>query len=114
MAEDPIKVILEKCVGCKMCVKACPFGAITMVEKKAVIELTKCTLCGACVKACKDQSGNPQGPCLMTNKLGFGVNLAFRDVKPNEAGKDLLDLTFYPNVDGKRPTPAKTKKTRRS
>jgi hypothetical protein len=50
----------------------------------------------------------------MTNKLGFGVNLAFRDVKPNEAGKDLLDLTFYPNVDGKRPTPAKTKKTRRS
>jgi electron transfer flavoprotein alpha subunit len=53
MAEDPIKVILDKCVGCKLCVKACPFAAITMVEKKAVIELTKCTLCGACVKACK-------------------------------------------------------------
>ena len=67
----------------------------------------------ACVKACKDQSGNPQGPCLMTNKLGFGVNLAFRDVTPDQAGKDLLDLTFYPSVDGKRPTPAKTKKTRR-
>ena len=53
MAEDPIKIILDRCVGCKLCVKACPFGAITMVEKKAVIELTKCTLCGACPKACK-------------------------------------------------------------
>jgi hypothetical protein len=49
----------------------------------------------------------------MANKLGFGVNLAFRDVTPNTAGADLLDLTFYPNVDGKRPTPAKTKKARR-
>ena len=53
MAEDPIHIILDKCVGCRLCVKACPFAAITMVEKKAVIELTKCTLCGACVKACK-------------------------------------------------------------
>ena len=53
MAEDPIKIILDNCVGCKLCVKACPFAAITMVDKKAVIDLTKCTLCGACVKACK-------------------------------------------------------------
>ena len=53
MAEDPIKIILENCVGCTLCVKTCPFGAITMVDKKAVIDLTKCTLCGACVKACK-------------------------------------------------------------
>jgi electron transfer flavoprotein alpha subunit len=48
-----IKIINEKCVGCTLCVKVCPFGAITMVEKKAVIDLDKCTLCGACVEACK-------------------------------------------------------------
>lgn len=53
MSEAPIKVITEKCVGCRMCVKACPFGAIAMDGKVAVIDLAKCTLCGACVEACK-------------------------------------------------------------
>ncbi|MBD3425859.1 MAG: 4Fe-4S dicluster domain-containing protein [Candidatus Omnitrophica bacterium] len=47
-----IKVINEKCTGCTLCVKACPFGAITMKDKKAVIDLSKCTLCGACVEVC--------------------------------------------------------------
>ena len=48
-----IQIILEKCTGCALCVKACPFSAITMVNKKAVIDLHKCNLCGACVPACK-------------------------------------------------------------
>ena len=48
-----IKIINDKCTGCTICIKVCPFGAITMVEKKAVIDLDKCTLCGACVEACK-------------------------------------------------------------
>ncbi|MBD3306418.1 4Fe-4S dicluster domain-containing protein [candidate division KSB3 bacterium] len=49
---ETIKVILDKCVGCNMCVKVCPYDAVHMVDKKAVID-EKCTICGACVDACK-------------------------------------------------------------
>ena len=58
-----IKVILDKCTGCTLCVKACPFAAIKMEElpaeagkrarKKAVIDLDTCTLCKACLPSCK-------------------------------------------------------------
>lgn len=48
-----IQVIVEKCTGCTMCVKVCPFDAIRMMDKKAVIDYNKCTLCGACKDACK-------------------------------------------------------------
>lgn len=47
-----INILKDKCVGCKRCVSACPFSAIEMVEKKAVIG-NKCTLCGSCVESCK-------------------------------------------------------------
>jgi len=48
-----IQIIVEKCTGCTLCVKVCPFDAIRIIEKKAVIDLNKCTLCGACKDACK-------------------------------------------------------------
>lgn len=48
-----LRIDKNKCVGCTLCVKVCPFGALTMIEKKAVVNADLCTLCGACVEACK-------------------------------------------------------------
>jgi len=53
MSQDPINVLDDKCVGCSLCEKACPFGAIAMENELARIDLAKCTLCGACVEACR-------------------------------------------------------------
>ncbi len=74
-----IQVILDKCTGCKLCVKVCPFGAITVVNKKAVIELEKCNLCGACVDACKFEAILISKPSAVSPQLSAELE-KYRDV----------------------------------
>ncbi len=46
-----LKVNIDTCTGCGLCVRACPYAAIEITDRKAVI-LDNCTLCGACIKPC--------------------------------------------------------------
>ncbi|MDR0953425.1 MAG: electron transfer flavoprotein subunit alpha [Elusimicrobiota bacterium] len=43
--------ILPNCIGCGKCVPVCPFGALSLENRKAVVN-SACTLCGACVSVC--------------------------------------------------------------
>ena len=70
-----VNIINEKCKGCTICVKSCPFGAITMSGKLAVIGVA-CTSCGVCVDKC---------PFKAIEKI-------------EEEKKEIIDITEYSGI----------------
>jgi heterodisulfide reductase subunit A len=54
---DPIKpLIIGECDGCGVCVKVCPYNAITLKENVPAVDLFSCTSCGACVASCEKRA----------------------------------------------------------
>lgn len=56
-SKDPAKVVVSNCkvgcIGCKMCQRACKYGAIIMDGTLARVDYDKCTQCGECVAKCR-------------------------------------------------------------
>ncbi|HEY72007.1 MAG: 4Fe-4S dicluster domain-containing protein [Chloroflexi bacterium] len=76
-----LAVDYDLCVGCRMCMVACPFGAVTFdVDRRQVI---KCDLCGGvdpwCVRFCE--------PRALTYRLPAVVSMD----KKRAAGRSLLE-----------------------
>lgn len=76
------KVDKEKCIGCQACVDACPVGAISMENNKAVIDGAKCIDCGRCAQVCPQGAIFPGSSSLSSGQRqfpnsGFGTGGGF-------------------------------------
>lgn len=91
-----LEINSEKCTGCGLCIKACPFGSLALEMrdkagkphskfKRIVMVDVSCNLCGACVPTCKFEAmkidkGEPVvGPVKLEDYKGIWVYAEQRD-----------------------------------
>jgi electron transfer flavoprotein alpha subunit/NAD-dependent dihydropyrimidine dehydrogenase PreA subunit len=84
---------VDICSGCKRCQKACPYGAIEMIDGKAHI-LEHCTSCGACIEVCREKAiqtdMEPKAIPDFSDRKGVWVFAEQRDGKLSRVSLELL------------------------
>jgi electron transport protein HydN len=100
-SQNSVQFIAERCIGCKTCVIACPFGAMNMIVKpvnKSVAggisanamqpHAHKCDLCidfatgPACIQACPTKAIHLMDPASIDDMLRTKRELAVSDPAP--------------------------------
>lgn len=87
-----LEIRAEVCTGCGLCIRTCPFGALSLAEGIAVVS-DACTLCGACESACPFgaillRRGSDGGPAGDTS--GIMVVVESRAGVPDHSSLELL------------------------
>ncbi|MGC8765455.1 MAG: DUF362 domain-containing protein [Brevinematia bacterium] len=104
------KIVLEKCVGCKMCELNCAHNAIKVNNKKAVIDYALCVGCGQCVAVCMYDAAQPRWDsrgaqekiaeyalAALKNKVGFHINFVM-NVSSNCDCWSHNDIAIVPDI----------------
>jgi len=92
-----VEAVSERCIDCKSCVIACPFGAIEIVNQaQAIPQIIKCDLCReqangpACVNVCPTNALS-----LMTDNV---LEQQYRQKQQRAAREGQLSGAFVPEV----------------
>ena len=75
----------KKCVGCGTCKKNCAHDAISIIDKKAVIDKDKCAGCGRCIGSCPFDAmvSVDDNSSEVLNKKIAEYSMAVLDGRPN-------------------------------
>ena len=102
----------RKCIGCGACVKICAHDAITITDKKAMINHDRCVGCGRCIGICPmdavrsaDDESNDILNCkiaeyslaVLKDRPAFHISLVC-DVSPNCDCHGENDMPIVPDV----------------
>lgn len=70
--------IIDNCIGCNLCVKACRQKALEVIDKKIVYNKELCVNCGGCVRACKKNAVVPKekgAEIFIGGRFGRGMRI---------------------------------------
>lgn len=89
------RIKTEKCVGCGSCVRHCAHGALSLQDRKAVIDYAVCVGCGQCIAMCQYGAALP-GADDTTERLNYKIaeyTYAVLKDKPNFHVSFIVDVS---------------------
>jgi len=94
-----MKIWIDKdnCTGCEICIPACPYDAIEIIEEIGVFNI-RCTACGACIDSCPQEailSDREEAKKIdLSEYKGVWVFIEQRDEMLNKGSLELLSCGY--------------------
>ncbi|MBN1384215.1 MAG: DUF362 domain-containing protein [Elusimicrobia bacterium] len=92
---------IEACIGCGICIKWCPAGALRLSNKKITLNKDICIGCGECILSCEQRvidvpwDESTKNAQEKTMEFAYGV---LKDLPDGKAGKKSIYISFLNHI----------------